>query len=220
MNHISVKWSEIVRSFILQWKLTVFYCGFNYGWTKTPVRFRKQTIIHASHLVLLKLQQECLKPRFWMFSPLHSGVTGVFDPLLFASTLIFISGKERSLAIMRKHSFCLWQLRLNVVLGRIYFYWTLCPLVFSSMRRNTCCFSSVDKIMAALQPPAPLHHSHFILLTQDKAQTNVTQLSGSLSLGAFIYLSGCSGLLSCRLTLTDSWNLAEDAASAVWLPKC
>lgn len=61
-------------------------------------------------------------PRFWMFSPLRSGVTGIFDPLLFASTLIFISGEERSLAIMRKHSFCLWQLRLNVVLGRIYFY--------------------------------------------------------------------------------------------------
>lgn len=60
--------------------------------------------------------------------------------------------------------------------------------------------------------PPPLHCSHFILLTQDKSQTNVIQLSGSLSLGAFIYLSG---LLSCQLTLTDSQNLAEGTEPTV-----
>lgn len=155
-------------------------------------------------------------PCFWMLSPLQSGVTGIFDPLLFVSTLIFIRGKKKPV----------WQLCANIhfvfssyvsVLSSGGFISVECfvPRFFQAWGEMLAAFSSVDEIMAALQPPPPLHHSHFILLTQDKAQTNVTQLSGSLSLGAFIYLSGCSGVLSCRLPLTDSWSLAEDAAPTV-----
>lgn len=140
---------------------------------------------------------------FRMFSPLHSGVTGIFDLPLFVSTLIFISMKDAG---------CQLSSNINFVFGssvsKLSSRGLICikcffPPYFRHGEKHSC-FSSVDKIMAVLQPPPPLHCSRFILLTQDKSQTNVIQLSGSLSLGAFIYLSGCSGLLSCQLTLTDS----------------
>ncbi len=140
-------------------------------------------------------------PCFQMFSPLHSGVTGVFDLPLFVSTLIFIRMKNAG---------CQLSANINLVFAssvwKLFTRGLICIKVFSPPYfrhlEKYSCFSSVDKIIAALQPP--LHCSHFIFLTQDKSQTNVIQLSGSLSLGAFIYLSGCSGLLSCQLTLTDS----------------
>ncbi len=122
-----------------------------------------------------------------------SGVTGIFGPPLFVSALIFIKMKDTG---------CKLSANINLVFGS--------PASKSSSRGlicvkcfPSCLFSSAAKILAALQPP-PLYRSRFILLRQDKPQRNVIQLSGCLSLGAFIYLSGCSGLLSCQLTLADS----------------
>lgn len=123
------------------------------------------------------------------------------DLPLFVSTLIFIRMKD---------ALCQLSVNIHFVFGstvsklssRGFICFKCLPLYFRHLQIYSC-FYSVDKIMAVLQPP-PLHCSHFILLTQDKSQTNVIELSGSLSLGAFIYLSGCSGLLSCQLILTDS----------------
>lgn len=140
---------------------------------------------------------------FRMFSQLHSGVTGIFDLLLFVSTLIFISMKDAG---------CQLSVNINFVFGssvsKLSSRGLICIKCFSSpyfRHLEKYCLSSVDKLMAVFQlPPPTLHCTRFILLTQDKSQTNVIQLSGSLSLGAFIHLSGSSGLLNCQLTLTDS----------------
>lgn len=151
---------------------------------------------------------------FLVFSQLHSGVTGSFDLPLFVSTFIFISMKEAG---------CQLSVNINFVVGSSFSTSSAgglicieCILLQSQAFGKNTCFSSVNKIMAVLQHPPPTFHcSCFILLTQDKSQTNVIQLSDSPSLGALSYLSGCSGLLSCQLTLTDSSNLAKGTTPSV-----
>lgn len=84
-------------------------------------------------------------PCFRMFSPLHSGVTGIFELPLFVSTLIFISMKDAG-----------WQLSANInfVFGssvsEFYSRGFICIKCFSlphipGSGKKHSCFSSLDK---------------------------------------------------------------------------